>query len=68
MSNRSDRLQQLQQAVQQYVQNEQTRISNEVSVLQDILNGRTGGAGVQQSGTAVVSAVAQNDLSAFLSS
>ena len=67
MSNRNNRLQQLQQTTQQYVQKEQTRINNEVSVMQDILNGRTGGAGVQQSGTAVVTAVAQNDLNAYLS-
>lgn len=68
MSNRSQRLQDLQTAVKQYVQNEQTRINNEVQVLTDVLNGRTGGAGVQQTSTAVVAAVAQNDLTDYLSS
>lgn len=66
-SQRDQRLQNLLQAVQQYVQAEQTRINNEVSVLQAVLNGRTGGAGVQASSTAVVAAVAQNDIAVYLS-
>lgn len=66
-SQRDQRLQNLLQAVQQYVQAEQTRINNEVSVLQAVLNGRTGGAGIQASSTAVVAAVAQNDIAAYLS-
>jgi hypothetical protein len=65
-SNRNQRLQSLLQTTQQYVQNEQTTINNQVSVLQAVLNGRTGGAGVQASSTTVVAAVAQNDIAAFL--
>lgn len=66
MSDRNSRLSDLQKAVQQYVENEQKRINNEVQVLTDVLKGRTGGAGVQASSTAVVAAVAQNDLAGFL--
>lgn len=66
MSTRSDRLQQLLSTVQDYVTKEQTRISNEVSVLQSILNGRTGGQGIQAISTQQVTAVAQADLAAFL--
>jgi hypothetical protein len=65
-NNRDQRLQNLLQATQQYVQNEQTVINNQVSVLQAVLNGRTGGAGVQASSTAVVAAVAQNDIATYL--
>lgn len=66
-SQRDQRLQSLLQATQQYVQTEQTNINNTVQVLQAILNGRTGGAGVQASSTAVVAAVAQNDIAVYLS-
>jgi hypothetical protein len=67
-SSRLQRLQQLQQATHDYVGKEQTRIDNEVSSLQAILNGRTAGAGVQQSSNQVVQAVAQSDLTAYLGS
>lgn len=69
MSSSSDRLarvQALQQATKQYIENEKQKIENEVSVMQSILNGRTGGAGVQAASTTAVAAVAQNDLSSFL--
>ncbi len=66
MAARDQRLQDLLQAVQQYVQTEQQRINDEVSVLEDVLRGRTGGAGVQTSSTAVVAAVAQNNIAAYL--
>lgn len=65
-NNRDQRLQNLLQATQQYVQTEQTNINNTVSVLQAVLSGRTGGAGVQASSTTVVAAVAQNDIAAYL--
>jgi len=67
MSNRQDRIAQLQTTTKQYIAAEQQRIQNEVSVLQAVLQTRTGGAGIQASGTAVVEAVAQRSLSDFLS-
>lgn len=66
MSGRVDRLQQLQQTVDDYVSKEQDRINNEVSVLQAILNGRTGGQGIQSVSTAAVAAVANSDLAQYL--
>ena len=65
-SARDQRVQALQQAVDQYVQTEQQKISNEVQYLQAILQGRTGGQGLQQSNTQSITAVAVNDLAAFL--
>lgn len=66
MSERSDRVQKLADAVKDYTKKEKTRIENEVKVLEAVLSGRTGGAGVQKSSTAVVEAVAKNDLKAYL--
>jgi hypothetical protein len=68
MSSRLDRLKALQQTTKDYIAKEKTRIENEVSVMEAILKGRTGGAGVQAPSTTVVAAVAQNDLSDFLNS
>jgi len=68
MSDRASRVQSLKDAVTDYIGKEKTRISNEVSALESILSGRTGGAGVQTSSTQVVSAVASNDLNQFLAS
>lgn len=66
MSTRLDRVKALQQAVNAYVKSEQTKISNEVSVLTSILNGRTGGKGIQQINSNTVAAVAQSDLANYL--
>lgn len=66
MSDRSSRVQALADAVKDYTKKEKTRIENEVKVLEAILDGRTGGAGVQQSSTAVVEAVAKFDLKSYL--
>lgn len=63
---RSDRLQALQKAVNEYINAEQQAISNQVSVLTAILKGRTGGKGLQASTNDVVTAVAQNDLASYL--
>jgi hypothetical protein len=60
------RVTQLQQTATQYITNEQNAITNTVSVVQAILSGRTGGAGVQQSSSAAVTAIAFNDLADFL--
>jgi hypothetical protein len=65
-SARAQRVQALQQAVDQYVSQEQTKINNEVQYLQAILQGRTGGQGLQQANTQSITAVAQNSLAAFL--
>lgn len=66
--NRLARLQALQMSVDQYVASEQTRIMNEVTALQAILNGRTGGAGVQQSSSAAVTSVAYANIASYLES
>jgi hypothetical protein len=63
MSNRSQRLNDLQQAVTNYIANEKSRITNEVSVMQAILNARGGAIAGKQ----VVQAVAFNDLAEYLS-
>lgn len=64
---RESRLTNLQSAVQDYIRSEKTRIQNEVKVLEDILKGRTAGAGIQTNSVAVVQAVAESDLAAYLS-
>lgn len=56
----------LQKATKEYVKKEKTRISNEVAVLKAILNGRTGGAGVQELGIGKITARAENSLAEFL--
>lgn len=66
MSERSERVKKLADAVEKYATNEKTRIENEVKVLEAILKGRTGAAGVQQSSTDVVEAVAKFDLKSYL--
>jgi len=66
MADRNSRLNDLKQAVHDYVDKEKTRIGNEVKVLKAILDGRTAGAGIQASSTAVVAAVAQSDLNDYL--
>ena len=68
MSDRASRVQALADAVKEYTGKEKTRIENEVKVMEAILKGRTGGAGVQASTVAVVEAVAKNDLQAYLGS
>ena len=68
MSDRASRVQTLADAVKDYAKKEKTRIENEVKVLTAILDGRTGGAGVQKATAAAVEAVAKNDLDAYLRS
>lgn len=63
----ADRALKLQSVVDQYVTSEQTRITNEVSVLKAILTGRKGGAGAQQLPLSLVAAAAYNDMAAFIS-
>ena len=66
MAQRIDRIEALKSSVDDYVKAEQKRIDDEVQVLEAILNGRTGGAGVQASSADVVASVAQSDLAAYL--
>lgn len=68
MSDRASRVQALADAVKEYTKKEKTRIENEVKVMEAVLKGRTGGSAVQASTTAVVEAVAKNDLQAYLGS
>lgn len=68
MSDRSSRVKALADAVKDYTGKEKTRIDNEVKSLQAILDGRTGGAGVQKIATKVVEAVANHDLQTYLGS
>jgi hypothetical protein len=64
MSSRQDRIQALADAVSDYVKKEKERITNEVQVMEAIVQGRGAGSGDAQK---KVSAVAYNDLSAYLS-
>ena len=63
---RAQRVQDLQNATNDYVQAEKKRIENEVKYLKSVLQGRTGGAGIQANSVAVVQAVAEADLAAYL--
>lgn len=63
---RLSRVQELQTATKQYVAAEKKRIEDEVSVLEAVLDGRTGGRGVQRVGQEAVSAVAKANLAAYL--
>ena len=63
---RAQRIQDLKTAADQYIKEEKTRVENEVQALEAILNGRTGGAGIQQVSVRVVAAVADKDLASFL--
>lgn len=56
----------MQDATKEYVKSEKKRLENEVKVLEAVLDGRTAGAGIQANSVAVVQAVAQSDLSAYL--
>ena len=64
--NRLQRVQELQEATVDYVTKEKKRIENEVSVLQAVLDGRTGGAGVQLPSKEQVKAVAYASLNDYL--
>lgn len=66
MSNRISRVSALRDTAKEYIKAEKTRIENEVSVLEAILSGRTGGAGIQLKGIQVAKSAAENDLAAFL--
>jgi phage host-nuclease inhibitor protein Gam len=64
MSNqRTQRLDALQKAVDQYIKSEKDRITNEVKVMQAIVNGRGGAVAGKQA----IQAVAYNDLAEYLS-
>jgi hypothetical protein len=63
---RADRLSELESKTKEYVKKEKTRIENEVQVLEAVLKGRTGGAGVQKISVTVVTAAAENDLASYL--
>jgi hypothetical protein len=63
---RKERLAALQDATHEYVDAEKTRIENEVSVLQEVLDGRNAGKGIQAQNTSTVAAVAQSDLATYL--
>lgn len=66
MSTRLERLEQVERTVKDYVKAEKQRIENEVQVLEAVLKGRTGGAGVQSNSTGAVVALATSDLATFL--
>lgn len=66
MADRASRLQDLEDAAKDYIKAERTRAENEVKALQAILDGRTGGAGIQAVSVNIVSAVANKDLEAYL--
>ena len=63
---RKQRLGQLKAAVDEYVGKERTRLQNEQKSLKAILDGRTGGKGIQKDAQSATSKVAGSDLSYFL--
>lgn len=66
MGSRSERVAALRDTTKAYIQAEKKRIEKEVSSLEAILKGRTGGAGVQLAGIQVAKSAAENDLAAYL--
>lgn len=63
---RKQRLAELKSAVDEYVGKERTRLENEGKSLKAILDGRTGGKGIQKDAQATVSKLAGADLYYFL--
>lgn len=63
---REGRLDALQEALNGYYDEEKKRLTNEVSVLKAVLQGRAAGGGVQESSTDTVSKAAESDLAAYL--
>jgi hypothetical protein len=63
---RKQRLDRLEQAVKDYVKEEQTRIDTEVAVLQQVAEGRRGGQGAAGDAAQVVSKLAVTELGWFL--
>jgi hypothetical protein len=66
MADRLSRLKELENAAKEYIKAERKRVENEVKSLQDILDGRTGGAGIQAISVNIVAAVAKKDLEEYL--
>jgi hypothetical protein len=63
---RDGRLDALKAALKSYYTTEKVRLTNEATVLNAVLSGRTAGAGIQKSSTEIVSKVAESDLAAYL--
>lgn len=63
---RQSRLADLEQTAKEYISAERKRAENEVKVLEAVLSGRTGGAGIQKVGVKIVASVANADLAAYL--
>lgn len=66
LQTRKDRLDRLQRAVVQYVDEEQDKITKEVAALEDILKGRRAGAGAAGDAPAAAGKLAAADLAWFL--
>lgn len=66
MTTRKERIAELKSTALDYIAKERTRVQNEVKVLQAVLDGRTGGAGIQKVSVKVVAAAADKDLASFV--
>ena len=66
MTSRTSRIEDLGKAVAEYADKEKTRIENEVAALQAILDGRTGGKGVEEASAAKVNKASLYDLKSYL--
>lgn len=66
MATKNALLSDLQKTAKEYVTKEKERLENEAKVLEAVLNGRTGGKGIQAANTKVVAAVAQANLKKYL--
>lgn len=64
---RKARLESLKTATLDYVSKERLRLENEAKSLKAVLDGRTGGKGIQKDAQAAVSKIAGNDLFYYLS-
>lgn len=66
MASRADRVKALQKTAKEYIAAEKKRVENEVSVLEDILDKRTGGKGIQRVSIKIVQDAADSALTAYL--
>lgn len=64
---RLSRLEELEASLREYVTAEKTRIENEVSSLEAILSGRTGGRGIQQRARTILASVSKASIATYLS-
>lgn len=63
---RAERISKLATTAKGYIAAEKKRISNEVSFLKDVLDGRTAGKGIQSNPISNITSAVESDLAAYL--